>query len=340
MSNILFSIICPVFNGRVYIKQCIDSVINQTYSNWELVIVDDGSTDDTLQICNKYISDKIKVFHKSNSGQYDSRIYGFNKSEGTHILFLDSDDLLANNALETIRSYILKNDVDVLTFNYKTFSDSNIPTRDGYVIKKNEIINNNKKVIQNYFYRYFFFSLCTSCFKRPLFNSATKNDANKPNGKFGEDVFFVYELLKNVESAMIVTDVLYFYRMHQHSVTHTKSVELDHQRVLNLNYIFSNLFKICPPPSDLLTNIIQKLSWPVFNYIYSSAVCNRYRQFKIHCLSLNKLYICKKYFRKKGVSGFVPKLIVSFFRIKLYLFLYIIVRFNERKTGYYEKSSF
>ena len=101
----LISIIIPVYNVEKYINCCIDSIVNQTYRNIEVIIVDDGSTDDSLKICNLYSQQdkRVKTFHKENSGLSDARNFGFKQSTGEYILFIDSDDFwIDNHQLDTL----------------------------------------------------------------------------------------------------------------------------------------------------------------------------------------------------------------------------------------------
>lgn len=98
----LFSIIVPVYNVEKYIRECIESIINQTHQEWELILVDDGSTDRSREICHYYAesNDKIKLYAKENSGQADSRNFGITKANGDYMLFVDSDDYIGIHALE------------------------------------------------------------------------------------------------------------------------------------------------------------------------------------------------------------------------------------------------
>ena len=92
----LISIIIPVFNGENYLRQCIDSVISQTYKEWELILIDDGSTDQSPDICNAYATEdkRIKVIHQRNSGQATARNNGLALAKGEYISFIDCDDWL------------------------------------------------------------------------------------------------------------------------------------------------------------------------------------------------------------------------------------------------------
>lgn len=101
MHDSLISIIVPVYNAERYINKCIDSILSQTYTNWELLLINDGSTDKSLKICQEYLSkdSRIKVFDKINGGVSSARNLGIENSNGVWITFIDSDDWVENNYL-------------------------------------------------------------------------------------------------------------------------------------------------------------------------------------------------------------------------------------------------
>ena len=122
-----FSIIVPVYNVEKYVKQCINSILSQTYINYELILVDDGSTDSSGSICDSFKNNKlIKVFHKKNGGLSDARNYGFKKAEGEYVIFLDSDDYwIDNDFLSNINKMLIKKNYDLIIFNtIKYFDES------------------------------------------------------------------------------------------------------------------------------------------------------------------------------------------------------------------------
>ena len=335
-----FSIICTVYNGQDFIQECIESVLRQTFTDWELIIVDDGSIDNTAKICASYRSEKIKVYHKDNTGQYDSRLFGIKQSNANYVVFLDSDDLLTSDALSKLHCLILENSVDIISFNYKTFSNSNLPLRKDCLIDKEAFINNYSDILSTYFYEYFLFSLCTCCFKASVLKETYKNIVAKPLGKFGEDAVFLYEVMRNIKSALLVKDVFYYYRMQSNSVSHAKSVELSYHRIFNLNTIYTDLYHRKFLPKNNKEKLFAKISWPIFTYIFSIAVKNVFKTFKIKCKEINKMLIFKKYFKIKGVSGLTTKIIVGLIKLKMYYFAYVIVKIKEKRTHYYEKNNY
>lgn len=113
------SIIIPVYNCEKYIKRCIISCLNQTYPDIELVIVNDGSTDQSEEIIKKFSDKRIKYFFKKNSGVSDSRNYGLKKSTGFYIMFADADDWLEKNAVEIMVNNIEEKGLDAIRANYR-----------------------------------------------------------------------------------------------------------------------------------------------------------------------------------------------------------------------------
>ena len=108
--NPLISIIIPVYNREKYIEECLNSILSQTFNDYEILLIDDGSNDNTGIICDKYAEEnkKIKVFHKKNGGVSSARNLGLRCAKGKWIIFVDSDDVLAKESLTIMNSIINK----------------------------------------------------------------------------------------------------------------------------------------------------------------------------------------------------------------------------------------
>ena len=120
--NILLSIIIPVFNVEQYLRECLDSIISQMDGDIEVILVDDGSTDSSGDICEEYSSENITVIHRSNKGSGKARNLGYYHSRGKYIWYIDSDDYILDHSIEWIREN-LKDDLDILLFSANSFSD-------------------------------------------------------------------------------------------------------------------------------------------------------------------------------------------------------------------------
>lgn len=99
----LVSIIIPVYNAKIYLKKCLNSLINQTYRNIEILLIDDGSSDESLSVCQRYaeIDSRVKVVHKKNGGVSSARNLGLKHVSGKYVCFVDADDWMTQNAIET-----------------------------------------------------------------------------------------------------------------------------------------------------------------------------------------------------------------------------------------------
>lgn len=119
------SIIIPVYNVREYLDDCLKSILNQTYKNYEVILVDDGSTDGSAEICDKYALEKnIKVIHENNAGVSCARNAGLIRSSGKYISFVDPDDIIEMHFLERLIWTLLENSTDVACCSYYRFGNA------------------------------------------------------------------------------------------------------------------------------------------------------------------------------------------------------------------------
>ena len=132
----LISVIIPVYNVEEYLRECVESVLKQTYQNFEIILVDDGSTDSSGKICDEYLEkdERVVVIHKKNEGPSKTRNTGLENANGKYIYFLDSDDYIENNALELLVDTAVSNGADLVFFDAHSFSDDGAEIRQGYVI--------------------------------------------------------------------------------------------------------------------------------------------------------------------------------------------------------------
>lgn len=133
----LISVIIPVYNVEKYLVECLESVINQTYTNLEIILVDDGSTDSSPQICDEYVGkdERITVIHQKNSGPSKTRNTGLENANGKYVYFLDSDDYIESNALELLLNKAESGSADLVFFDAHSFADNGTAIPQGYEIK-------------------------------------------------------------------------------------------------------------------------------------------------------------------------------------------------------------
>ena len=212
----LISVIIPVYNVGPFLPECLDSIINQSYKNLEIIIVNDGSTDGSRDICEKYrlMDSRIKLINQKNSGAAKARNVGIDNSSGKFLSFIDSDDYIHKDMIKILYDNIKKFNADI------SFCD--------YSIDKNEVLKNPTSipiVLPEYemFSRLYgkngdkIISACVKLHKKELFNNI-----KFPAGKIYEDTFIIHKLIDVSKKIVYVGDKLYFYRMRSGSVTHSK----------------------------------------------------------------------------------------------------------------------
>lgn len=196
-----YSIIVPLYNAESTIKACIESVLNQTYKDFELIIVDDGSTDNGGKLCDEYAKnfDNVKVFHIDNGGAGNARNIGISLSNGEYLLFLDSDDEWENSLLESVKEYTS----DVITFGYRINYGQKILTKK--IIDKSEEFNvlNAVKILEN---QGAFNVVWNKAYKREILKTISFPQENSC-----EDLIYNCRVFKNVKSVTVLSNVLYVY---------------------------------------------------------------------------------------------------------------------------------
>lgn len=217
MTKELISVIVPVYNVEKYLKKCVDSIVNQTYKNLEIILVDDGATDNSGKICDELVEldNRIKVYHKKNGGLSDARNYGVERAAGDYIGFVDSDDYIDAEMYEKLYEAIKKENVDVAECNLKIVYPEKI---DLFTDQKYYQICNKQEYLEEYLkIEKIFGSACVRL---------TKADIAKklkfPVGKLYEDTYYAYDLIGIVDKYVIVDNPYYNYLMRENSITNAK----------------------------------------------------------------------------------------------------------------------
>lgn len=219
------SIVVPVYNCENYINECIDSVINQTNDNWELILVNDGSTDKSADICNSYSEkypEKIFVFHKENEGQFLTRKLGIVKCSGDYIGFLDADDLLDKDYIKILSENVLEYTwPDVLCFGFVQFGNNlNKTTKVTNETIYFKTLEDRKYVYNQIICGQLTGSLCSKLFKRKIIIDNIPDENVVKNKRFAEDAYHSFDALAKSESILYLNHSLYYYRNNEQSFSH------------------------------------------------------------------------------------------------------------------------
>ena len=223
----LISVIVPVYNAEKYLRTCLDSIVNQTYKNLEIILVDDGSTDGSGAICDEYADKdvRIKVIHSTNKGVTAARINAFKTSSGDYITFVDADDFLDCNMFKKMLDTIMEDNTDIIVCQYINY-DSKTKKQEKSMLRppigiyyKEDIVRLLKKN--------FLYNEKTGIAEMPPFLWAklikrefVQEILNVEIGlSYNEDQVGIFTLLLRINSMSIIQDYFYYYRHHSVQAT-------------------------------------------------------------------------------------------------------------------------
>lgn len=318
MNEDLISVIIPVYNVEKYLDECITSVINQTYTNLEIIIVDDGSTDDSGDICEKYksLDSRIKVIHKENGGLSSARNAGLKIATGKYVGFVDSDDYINSSMYEILYKAITDSNKKIACCDFFRFRTKDELPQNKTNIKK--IVLDKVDSIRYMLSKdYFRFTSWNKLYLRTLFD-----DISFPEGKYFEDFWPIYNAFKESDGVIYIKDFLYYYRTVDDSISRAAFSLKDYDMIEALNLVDKDIRINFP-------NIICELSVS-YSYYYLSFINKAIRaSVKINSemnvlseyMKANKTYIlnnnCLNLIRKFQFRLFIlsPKIYYIFFRI-------------------------
>lgn len=208
------SIIVPVYNAELYLSGCVESLLNQTYKNIEIILVNDGSTDTCPKICDEYAAkdSRVKVIHKKNGGTSDAKNYGFSIMTGDYVMFLDNDDLMNMYSIEKFLETAKKYDADIVECNFYRFTNES-ELENLQDIKESEKVYSTEEA---------FSLLMKEKLKQVIWNKIYKRETIGniyfDKGITHEDDFWTYQIFGNARIDVKISDILYFYRQHSSSV--------------------------------------------------------------------------------------------------------------------------
>jgi len=224
------SIIVPVYNVEKYIHRCIDSILHQTFKDFELILVDDGSLDNSGKICDEYAKedDRIKVIHKENGGLSDARNVGLDIAQGEYIAFVDSDDWIEKDMYSILYENIRKYNADISICKMRKIFDSTV---DNNITTNNCIILNNEEAFDCLFNnKYYASHACDKLYKKSLFDGI-----RYPVGKLYEDMFTTYRLFEKANKVVFSDYIGYNYFQRKDGIVNSKfrPEKLDYIRAFN-----------------------------------------------------------------------------------------------------------
>ncbi|MDE6504598.1 MAG: glycosyltransferase [Clostridia bacterium] len=261
------SIIVPVYNVAQYLEECLNSIINQTYKEWELIIVDDGSNDGSEKICDKYASDKIKVFHQKNAGLSSARNLGLQYSKGKYISFIDSDDVILPDYYTILVYLAEKHKADIVCSVISKYDK--IP--DNCNISE-EILNTDEAMKQLIIQNKFNHGVCMKIFKSEL----AKQVVFKV-GYTSEDVLYSYETFKIAQKVVFTNYSGYIYRIRDNSITTSPFKQKNFDLFKIMLEVKKDIKKSFPQHYSIFTD---KFFYCKLYYLKKSIELNNFKEFK------------------------------------------------------------
>ena len=265
----LISVIIPIYMVEKYLNKCIDSVINQTYKNLEIILVNDGSKDNCKKICEEYAKkdSRIKIINKSNGGLSDARNKGLEVSNGKYIGFVDSDDYISKDMYKNLYENIIKYDADIAICEYIEVNEN------GENIKENKkIIENGVKIYsrEEAMYKLLEDNEITNHVWNKLYKSSLFKDIEFPKGLKFEDIAVMYKLIDKANRVVHISEILYFYVQRDGSILNMRTEDLIETRIKidreRLNFLENKKYN----KENLLKNKVNE----IIHYHLESAICN------------------------------------------------------------------
>lgn len=258
------SVIVPVYNAESTLEHCLESILNQSYEDFELILVDDGSTDNSPELCDAYMQRdrRITAIHIKNSGAFQARKRGVEKAAGSVLAFSDADDWMEENAFETAMQLFQQHNPDMLAYTYdcgKGKAEKHLYEEGLY--NRDEIRN---AVIPGMMYdsacgsRRLNPSLCCKLFKKNLYTKVTESVEDRIT--LGDDALVTYPAVCLAESIFICNQVLYHYRINDASCTHTYPLE----RIAEVKAFQDNMVRLFDG-----MGMLGQTSYQIENYVRS-----------------------------------------------------------------------
>ena len=275
-SNPKISVIVPVYKVEKYLDKCVESIVNQTYKNLEIILVDDGSPDNCPAMCDEWAEkdERIRVIHnKENGGVSSARNAALEVATGDYIGFVDSDDWIDSDMYEALVDVLVKTGSGISGCFYKTVTGDLVN-----VIKSDfdlKVFTSDEYLVEHYSKNVLYFSCCTKLFSRDLISGINFH----PEAGLCEDGVFIYEVCKRSNQVTIINRPLYNYRTNEDSLMHSKKTLCGFVGHLSANYeILKNEYN-----NQMLIEPIAKC--------YADAIINAVAQYVKHNFTKSKEYI-------------------------------------------------
>ena len=317
------SVIIPIYNVEQYLEKCIQSVLNQSYSNIEVLLINDGSTDKCPQICDELAKkdSRIRVIHKKNGGVSDARNVGINQAKGLYLTFVDPDDLIAIDMIELLHGTLLSNQCDISACGILRFNENEQPSNDlnQNVVRAmtsddaiNDMLYQNKIVI----------AILGKLYRKDLLKSVKFSK----DITIAEDADFNYRIFSQATSIVVNSSQKYYYLQRKGSAIHSSFSTKRMDGLVVMKNILKDAAKHRQPVVESAkSRLFIEAIYIATEISYSS---RRYKSESDECLGLiktlgrdlvNNEKSRKRYRQYAAIALFSPRLLISLLKFKILL---------------------
>ena len=280
----LISIVIPIYNAEKYLEECLNSIKNQTYKNIEVIMVNDGSKDNSETICKRFSEDdtRFRYFTKVNGGVSSARNLGLDNVKGEYITFIDADDWIDENYLELLITTVKKYHSDIVISSYKQFNNIDVFYLRAYTIQEKYLLN-FEKMNRDDFLTIFpklmsanvsFNNAVSKLFRKEF----AKNLRFDTSIKYGEDLDFYFRLYLNVDCISYIEEPTYVYRIHGDSTTSNFNQEHAEQELTIFKQMYEKIQEIGLPTIHYF-NKLKKLLGGRMDFLENKVLLNEYLEF-------------------------------------------------------------
>lgn len=280
----LISIVIPVYNAEKYLEQCLNSITNQTYKNFEVILVNDGSIDHSESICMDLVKvdTRFKYFTKANGGASSARNLGLDNAQGKYITFIDADDWVDENHLEVLINNIKENNSDMAVSSIKKFDNVSRFKFRVYSNQEKYLLNYNKLnreeflvILPKLIHASNSYKIAVSkLFKKELVMDIRFDESIV----YGEDLDFFFKIYNNISSISYVDEVTYVYRRHNESTSSKFNQQYAEQELLIYKKIYGKIEELGLPTIHYYTTIRDLLEFQK-DFLENRVLFNEYQEF-------------------------------------------------------------
>lgn len=326
IKNHFFSVIVLGYNIEKFICECLDSILSQTYKNFELIIIDDGSTDNTGNICKQYETkdSRVHYYFQKNAGTTVARTHGYSIAKGDYVIAVDGDDTVNTNWLETINNCLKEKDYDCVFYNFYNWENGSYTPSNTVFSKPGEVepVEMIKNVIETRNH-----PLWNKAFKRDLVLSCNNRAATLPKLSMNNDTIHIFYILSNMKSSFTCNEYLMNYRILPKSASHGFKLHNISDALLSIDYSIDALKNddknIVEYKKLLLISLLKMISFRLPMLFFSDIAADD-KKLEIKKIYCNDLYKESRKYENFKHLNFKEVVFLKIFRWHVPFFYYIL----------------